>query len=479
MLTLTLAEVAAACRGALVRGDPDTKVDRIVTDSRSAGAGDLFVALRGERFDGDTYAAAALAAGAAAAVVRAETAADLPPEAAVLAVEDGLAALQALAAFVRARSQVRVVGITGSTGKTSTKDILASLLKPVAEVVATRANFNNEVGLPLTLLGIEAGTEVAVCELAMRGAGQIRDLARIARPNVGVITAIAPVHIELVGSIQGVAAAKAELIEELGPGTAVVPYGERLLADHVSAHCGRTVTFGKGGDVRFVETRPERGGTHALIDAFSYRASLWFNFSGAHYLTDALAALAAFLELGYPVEAAREGAASVAFSAGRGEIVPLRGDGLLLDDTYNASPVAVRAALDHLVSLADGRPALAILGDMFELGPQAAAYHREVGDYAAGLGVPVAAVGELARHYLRGAPGGRWFATVEACVEALPQVVVPGSAVLVKASRGMRLERVADAVRRELGASAAEEHADTTPVSRGDESCAQEQGGPA
>lgn len=457
MLTLTLAEIARACGGIVQRGDPETSVSAITIDSRAVRPGDLFVGLRGDRFDGDAYAAAAAAAGAAAVVVRAETLTGLPAQTAAVVVEDGLPALQGLAGHVRTRSRVRVVGITGSTGKTSTKDILASLLVPVTTVVATRANFNNEVGLPLTLLGIDEQTQVEVCELAMRGAGQIRELARIAAPDVGIITAVAPVHIELVGSLAGVAAAKAELIEELGSGTAIVPHAEPLLDGHLAAHDGRTVTFGEGGDVRFAETRPERGGTQALVDAFGHRASLWFNFSGAHYLTDALAALAAFMELGHPIEAARQGAGAVVFSAGRGEIVDLQGGGLLLNDTYNASPVAVRAALDHLVSLAAGRPALAILGDMLELGPQAAAYHREVGDYAASLGVPVAAVGELAQSYLCGAPGERSFATVQECVAALPRLVAPGSAVLVKASRGMRLERVAEAIRRELGAARAGE----------------------
>jgi len=451
MLTLTLADVARGCGGRLERGDAGSVVDHVTIDSRAVEPGDLFLALRGERFDGDAYAAAALDAGAAAVVVRAETAARLPAGAAAIVVGDGRPALQGLAALVRERSAARVVGITGSTGKTSTKDILAALLAPVASVVATRANFNNEIGLPLTLLGIGADTEVAVCELAMRGAGQIRELARLAAPDVGVITAIAPVHIELVGSLAGVAAAKAELIEELGAGTAVVPYGEPLLERHLNAHGGRVITFGEGGDVRFAETRPERGGTRALVDAFSRRVSLWFNFSGAHYLSDALAALAAFVELGYPLEAARTGAAATVFSAGRGAIMPLRDGGLLLDDTYNASPVAVRAALDHLVSLAGKRPTLAILGDMLELGSEAQAYHREVGAHAAGLGVTVVAVGDLAREYASGAPGTRWFATVEECAAAVPNLVPSGGAVLVKASRGMRLERVVEAVRRRFG----------------------------
>ncbi len=263
MLPLTLAEVAAACGGTLERGDAETVVRAVCTDTRCLEAGDLFVGLRGENFDGDAYAAAALAAGAAAVVVRGGAAAGLPSTAARVVVDDGLVALQRLAAHVRRRAGARVVAITGSAGKTSTKDILAALLRPVARTVATSANLNNEIGVPLTLLEIDETTEVVVVEMAMRGAGQIRELAQIAAPDVGVITTIAPVHLELVGTIEEVAAAKAELIEELRGGTAVVPAGETLLDRHVGRHHGRVVTFGReDADVHIVEAE-RRGAEHA------------------------------------------------------------------------------------------------------------------------------------------------------------------------------------------------------------------------
>lgn len=454
MLPLTLAEIAHICSGRLVDGDPAATVRAVSIDSRTVNPGDLFIGLRGERFDGDAYAAAALAAGAVAVVVRPETAAALPLGAAHVVVHDGLAALTALAAGVRRRSMARVVAITGSAGKTSTKDILAALLRPVSEVVATRGNFNNEVGLPLTLLAVEPQTEVVVCELAMRGRGQIAHLARVAGPNVGIITNIAPVHLELVGTVEAVAEAKAELLDELGPGTAILPVDEPLLEPYAQRHRGRVVTFGPGGDVSLVEASSRDGGTHALIDAFGRRASLWFNFCGDHYLTDALAALGAFLELGYPLADARHGAGSVSFSEHRGEVVTLADDGLLLNDAYNANPLAMVAALDHLVDLAAGRPAVAVLGDMYELGPQAAGFHREVGLHAAECGVQVLAVGTLARDYLVGAPGEAWYPSVEACLAALPAALPKGCTVLVKASRGLRLERVSEWLKQTLGVAA-------------------------
>jgi UDP-N-acetylmuramoyl-tripeptide--D-alanyl-D-alanine ligase len=447
VLPLTLAEVAVACGGELRGSRRGTVVASVTTDSRRLSPGDLFVGLRGDTFDGDAFAAAALAGGAAAVVVRAETVAALPPEASAIVVPDGLRALQSLATEVRRRSRARVVAITGSAGKTSTKDILTALLRPVAHTVATTANHNNEVGVPLTLLEIEPATEVAVVEMAMRGAGQIRDLARVALPDVGVITTIAPVHLELVGTIEHVAAAKAELIEELGGGTAVVPAGEPLLAPHLAAFRGRVVTFGEpDADVHLVDEERRGDSTHVLVDAFRHRARLVFSFTGGHYLRDALAALGAFVELGYGLDKARTGAAQVAFSDLRGAVSALAGGGLLLNDAYNANPLAMQAAIDHLVSIADARPTVAVLGDMYELGEGAPAYHHEVGRHCEAAGVRLVAVGELAHDYLTGAPGERWFATVDECIEALPEVVPPGSAVLVKASRGLRLERVAEAL---------------------------------
>jgi UDP-N-acetylmuramoyl-tripeptide--D-alanyl-D-alanine ligase len=442
VIPLTLEAATAACRGVLEAGDPQALATGVVIDSRAVKPGDLFVALRGEAFDGGDFAAEALAAGAVAVVVTPRSAATLRAG----VVDDGPRALGDLAAAVRRRSGAAVVAVTGSVGKTSTKDILAALLAPVARVVATSGNRNNEIGVPLTVFELEPSTEVLVCELAMRGRGQIAQLAAIVRPDVGVITNIAPVHLELVGTIEEVAAAKAEIIAEVGKGALVVPADEALLEPHLRYHTGRLVTFGgEGANVCVAEAQPRGFGTHALIDAFGRRAAFDFPFSGGHYLQDALAAIGAFIALGYNLEEAKPGAAAVVFSALRGKLEELAWGGLLLNDAYNANPLSMKAALDHLCAVAGERPRVAVLGDMFELGAGAAAFHREVGRYADDKDVRVLAVGVLSRDYLT-APGGTWYPTVEECLAALPEAIAPGSAVLVKGSRAMRLERVADAI---------------------------------
>ncbi len=446
MIALTLRQIAEACDGRLEGGEPGTVIRRVSTDSRSLAPGDLFVGISGQRHDGSAFAAAAAAAGAAA-VAGARLGADLPVAVPRIIVDDGLTALQRLAAAVRRRARARVVAVTGSAGKTSTKDILAALLRPVAATVATQGNFNNEVGVPLTLLSIEETTDVAVVELAMRGLGQIRELAKMVAPDVGVITNIAPVHLELVGGIEDVAAAKAELLEGLEEHAVVVPGDEALLRPYLERYRGRVITFGGlASDVRLVSAVPRADGTRAVVAAGGQRVDLDFNFSGDHYLTDALAAVGAFVELGFPLAAARQGAGRVVFSENRGQVVALGDGGLLLNDAYNANPVAMRAAIDHLLQLAGERPVVAVLGDMYELGPDSARFHAAVGRYAAERGVRLVAVGELGRDYLTGAPDETWQATVDDCVKALPAVIPAGSAVLVKASRALRLERVARAL---------------------------------
>ncbi|HEY0388717.1 MAG TPA: UDP-N-acetylmuramoyl-tripeptide--D-alanyl-D-alanine ligase [Gaiellales bacterium] len=437
MIELRTAEIAELTRG-------DSHADAIVTgvtvDSRAVQPGDLFVALAGERADGTAFADQALGAGAAAALVR--RGAEGPGR---IAVDDPLAALGVLAREVRLRSRARVVGITGSTGKTSTKDILAALVRPHAAVVASRQNENNELGVPLTLTRIDVATEVAVVEMAMRGLGQIAYLAEIARPQIGIVTGVGPVHLELLGTVENVAAAKAELLEALpADGVAIVPFAEPLLDPHVERLDCTVVTFGAapGADVRLLDFRPGAGQGEAEIDVRGRTLRVSVTFTAPHNAINLTAALAAYESLGLPLDDVAADPLDVAFSRWRGEELPLPGGGLLIADCYNANPTSMRAALEHLAAVSHGRRRVAVLGDMAELGEGADAYHEQVGVTAAELGIDqVVAVGRRARLY-----GGRWFATVDDAREALAGLIQPGDVVLVKASRSMGLEALVEAI---------------------------------
>ena len=389
-------------------GEVDARADTftgVQVDSRRIASGDLFVAVaRGSEFVDD-----ALGHGAAATLVP----------------HDAFAALARIARAVRERSSARVVGITGSMGKTSTKDILAALSAASARTIAAEASYNNEIGVPLTLCRLETDTEVCVLELAMRGFGQIAELAAIARPQIGVVTNVGPVHLELVDSLDGVVRAKGELIEALpAGGTAIVPEDFPVSRDDVEV-----IRVGTPEGIR-VDGRTSVGGVS-------------FNFTAQHQVQNAATALAALTALGLP----RPESVDVDFARWRGEEQELPGGGLLINDAYNANPVSMRAALAYLAERAGDRRRVAILGDMAELGRTGPDYHREVGAAASELGVDeLLAVGELARGYLEDGVPGRWVANVHDALRQVDELVRPGDAVLVKGSRAVGLEAVAAAL---------------------------------
>jgi len=398
---------------------------RAVIDSRAAGPGDLFVGLVGEHVDGGRFAAQALAGGAWGALVAPEHAgAAGDGSGAVIVADDPLAALGRLATAWRRALGCPVVGITGSVGKTSTKDILAAMLGQRLRTVANRENLNTEIGLPMTVLEAPGGTEALVLEMGMRGPGQIAELAAIAEPDVGVITAVAPVHLELMGSIEAIAAAKAELVAGLRPGgTAIVPAGETLLDAHRRDDV-TTITFGPGGDVA------------DLPDG------LILPFTSAHMRRNALAALAAARAVGVEPD----GLLEVTLSSFRGQRIELPGDIVVVNDCYNANPMSMRAALDDLAASASGRR-VAVLGDMLELGPDEDRFHAEIGAHARTAGVDVlVAVGPRAAHFADGYGDVIALPDADAAAAAVPGLLAPGDTVLLKGSRGVGLEVVARAL---------------------------------
>jgi UDP-N-acetylmuramoyl-tripeptide--D-alanyl-D-alanine ligase len=424
--------------------------ERPLIDSREARAGDLFFGLPGERADGGEFALAALRAGAWGVLAGPQWAREMAQmrergahefEGWVFAADEPLAALQALSTAWRRELAAKVVGITGSTGKTSVKDVCAAIL-PLS-IHASPENYNTEIGLPLAILGAPEGTEALVLEMGMRGPGQIAELARIAEPDVGVITNVGPVHVELLGSIEAIAAAKAELLSELHPdAAAVVPADPGPLDRHLGDGAPvRIIRFGERGDVRADSVEVSGGRTRAVIATPEGEADFELPFDEAHNLTNVLAAVAAGTALGLPLGEMAQRAPGIVFSRLRGEHVRLPGDSILINDCYNANPISMHAALDHLGSLEVLGRRIAVLGEMRELGPDAAEYHREVGEHAREHDVEhVIGVGELAAHYGPDVSAE----DAEAAAEALREALGEGDAVLVKGSRAVGLELVAE-----------------------------------
>ncbi len=418
----------------------------------------------GERVDGFDFAAQAAAAGAAAVVVaRARAMPAGVPAAAVIAVDDPRRALGELARAVRAEFRGLVVGVTGSNGKTTTKELCAAALSTLGQVLRTPGNFNTDVGLPLTILSASGDEAVWVLEMAMRARGEIAVLADLAQPAIGIITNVAAAHLETLGSIEEVARAKGELFASLGPqGIAVLPAGDPLVAAQaIPVAPERRITFGdRGADVRVLDFIPN--GASGSVVRFGVRGTpviARLPLGGAHNARNAAAALAAAWAAHVPpVEAAR-GLESVALPPHR-SAARVAGGRTILDDCYNANPGSMRAALSALAGAAGGARRFAILGDMLELGAGAEAAHRALGR-AAGLELSgVAAVGQFAPALIEEAlaagmdPAQALVArSPEEAAAAVAGWTAPGDWILVKASRGLRLERAVDALQARFGST--------------------------
>lgn len=455
MIPLTLAEVAAVTGGSVAPEDADRRVVAVTVDSRQVREDDLFVALPGEHRHGRDFVDDALRSGAAGYL--AASAVDGMPGAVV--VDDPVRALLMLAAEVRRRVAPAVVAVTGSVGKTTTKDLIAAAAHPQWRTVAAPASYNNEIGVPLTLLALEAGTELVVTELGARGLGHIRRLAPVVAPDVGVVTAVAEAHLERFGDVETVARAKAELVEALAPdGTAVLNADDPRVAAMAGRTAATVVTYGLAG----AQDRPppDVSGHDVRLDAMgraSFRArtpwgeaAVRLPVAGAHQVHNALAALAAVGSLGGDITAAAGALARASVAPWRAEVCRAGGV-VILNDAYNANPRSVVAALDTLVRIRrDGRT-WAVLGEMAELGQASASAHDQVGRECARRGVDrLVVVGDNARRIrlgagLEGFPDARvtTVADAAAAAEMLREQVQPGDVVLVKASRVAGLEQVA------------------------------------
>jgi UDP-N-acetylmuramoyl-tripeptide--D-alanyl-D-alanine ligase len=460
--TFDLPDVVAATAGRLRSGAPSPlRFARVSIDSRTAAPGDLFVAIKGPRFDGHDFLAAAAEKGALAALVHRD--APAPPGFPLVQVADTTAALAALASRRREQAAIPVVAVTGSAGKTTTKEMTASLLSRRGPLLKTEGNLNNQYGLPLTLLRLMPEHRHAVLELGMSAAGELRLLSGLARPDVAIITMVAPVHLEFFASVEAIADAKAEILEGLGPGGLAVLNGDdphvRRAGEAFRARGGKVAWFGR--DRAFdVSAENWRGTVHGM--RFDLRLGgrtldVALPLPGPHFLSNFLAAAGAAHHLGLSPEEIAGAALEMKAASHRGQVLRLGQGVTVLDDTYNSNPAAVEAAVAALDMSAPGRR-VAFLGDMLELGPKGPELHRETGRNVGARLDAVVGVGTLAPHFLDGAREAGLAATAltsfpdsPSAAAAAAGLVRPGDAVLVKGSRGVRMEHIVDALTAALG----------------------------
>jgi len=452
-----------ATGGRLVSGDTQLRVTSYAIDSRKLAAGGAFFALPGTRADGHAFLGDAARSGAVAAVVSRIPEGAGPVPAALIVVDDVAAALARSGAYARRRITGTVVAITGSAGKTTTKELVAAGLSASRRVHRTTGNLNNELGLPLSLLSCPDDAEAAVVELGMNGPGQIAFLARLADPDVAVVTNVRPVHLEFFESIEGIAAAKGELFATLrDDATSVVNLDDPRVRIQAARHAGPRVTFG----------RPEHADLvlEAVTDRFLPGAGVAFRHGGRHYdvtlriggshaALDAIAAAAVLVACGVELQPALNAISSVEPAAGRGRLLRLPDNVTVVDDTYNSNPEALASVLATLASSTPAGRRVLVMGDMLELGPDAPGFHRASGELAARSGVGMlVGVGPLSRQAVdaarRAGMEAHGLDDANQAARSVPPWIRAGDLVVVKGSRGMKLEIVVEALRARQGEAA-------------------------
>ena len=451
MKPITLQEVAMACCGTL-HGNPDAVITSIVTDSRKAGKGSLFAAIKGARVDGHRFIPAVAEQGAVCVLCEEKPDTDV----AYIKVESTLVALKGIAEYYRSLFTIPFIGITGSVGKTSTKEFISAVLAQKYNVHKTGGNFNNELGVPITLFGLEEEHEVAVIEMGISGFGEMTRLSKMVRPDICVITNIGYCHLENLGDRDGVLRAKTEMFQYLSAdGTIILCHDDDKLRTVTDYHGIRPTFYGTGNDEYRAENITEKGldGIGCTLIHRSRtddpddnaRIDVTIPTMGRHNVLNALCAMAVGTQLGLTPEEIKRGLESFENVGSRNHII--KTDTLtIIDDCYNANPTSTKAGLDTLSKLS-GRK-IAILGDMKELGADEIALHREVGAYAKEVGIDMlVAVGPLSEATAEGyGKGAYYYPTVERCIDRLKRYLLPGDTILVKASHSMRFERIVEAL---------------------------------
>lgn len=446
-------EIAQATLGECIEGDPNTSINGISTDTRTLHRGMIFVALEGERYDGHNFLNEAIQAGCKALMISKETGSITTLAAsrgiAVIKVPDTQVALQDLAAYYLSQFSLVKIGVTGSTGKTTTKEMLYWILSERYRTVRNAGNFNNLIGLPLSTFEIEEDTEVAIFEMGMDRLGEIHQLANIVKPNLAIITNVGLSHIKHLGSRENIRKAKMEITDFFSEGnTLFINSDNDMLKDGTYTGEYSLVTVGRSDDSAIhildaVDLGEE--GIRFTLESKGQKEAFHLSAPGLHNASNAALAVALAMELGMTMKEAATGLAKLAYTDKRLHIVENQGI-KIIDDTYNASPDSMRAAIDVLISVQGSRK-LAILGDMFELGSQEGEYHYQVGEYASLTGVDVViSVGKNAKEIDRGARAGGTkaihFETKELLIGVLAQWIRPGDVVLVKGSRGMAMDEI-------------------------------------
>lgn len=454
MIRLKLSEIIEATGGKLLSGDSSITVAEISTNSRKISNDCLFLALKGERFDGNDFIADAFENGAVAVLTDRDPG-NIPGKS-LVKVGDTLKALHDIASYIRDRFAIPFIGITGSVGKTSTKEMIACALGAKYNVLKNEGNYNNEIGVPLTIFRLEPGHEAAVIEMGMSGFGEIRALTRIVRPQVGIITNIGMSHIEKLGSRQDILRAKLELLEGLQPDGLLILNGDDVLLSGVKGLLDvRTVSYGLEESADYqaynIRSRGEKGiDFNIVLDGKEHTVHV--PAPGVHNVYNALAALAAGRELHIPAETLIGGIAG--YSPGNMRLNIIKSSGLtIINDAYNASPQSVKTAIDVLNEIEANRR-IAVLGDMLELGSWSTDAHKETGEYAAGSSTDlIITVGEAAAHIADGAieagfprSGIAVLANNDEAVRYLRNIIRQGDAILVKGSRGMMMEEIVDSL---------------------------------
>lgn len=456
MINTTLGQIADICGGQL-QGSADTRLEGVSINSRQLVQGGLFIPIVGEKFDGHQFVSSALTEGAVASLWQHDH--GTPPSGNIVIVQDTLQALQQLAEAYVQQTGVKVVGITGSNGKTTTKDIVYALLAEAYQVHKTEGNFNNHIGLPLTILAMPAQTEILILEMGMSGRGEIELLSTIAHPETTIITNIGESHLQQLGSREEIARAKLEIVSGLRPEGLLVYLGDEPLLKQILAEPAfqqkemRKITFGLDHTNNVYPTGVMFQGTNTVFTTNSESDEVWtLPLLGMHNVTNALAAITVAQHYEVTAEQIRQGLSKLQLTGMRIEIIQGRHGITLLNDAYNASPTSMKAAIDVLGNLKGYHRKIAVLGDMLELGEEEAIYHQEVGRYIDGQADLLFTYGRLGQQIAEGAakvlePSQiRSYLSKQELINDLLEIAQEKDAILFKASRGMKLEEVVQAL---------------------------------